>query len=222
MLKPLLIATLAGTSLLLGGALFATTQPDRSSALERYAGNTASSAPPTQPIERLDLIETVRSAPKPRVGAVAEDLDATDEIGARFHLTTKLDRPFLFGAFCSCGVCRRTAARWSELHARYFREFSAGALLALPKGDAVFEFHDSLQVNFPLVPDQDHALSARYPGEGAGSAALECPRAWVIGKDGRYRYVMPQGSEPTPEVLRNICQALGLRNVPAELFRPVE
>jgi hypothetical protein len=91
--------------------------------------------------------------------------------------------------------------------------------VALPKGDALFRFHDELHVNFPLIPDPDHALSARYPGEGEGSEALGCPRAWVIGKDGRYRYVMPQGAAPDANVLRPILRALGLGRVPEELVR---
>jgi peroxiredoxin len=216
MWKPLLIAFATGTAALIASALFISSVPQKVSAIERY-GNRK----PSEPLERLDLIQAVREARRPRVGEVAEDLDVADEIGARFHLKSRLDRPLLLGAFCSCGACRRTAAAWSRLHARYPAQFSAAALLALPKGDALYAFHDSLQVNFPLIPDPNHALSARYPGAGEGSAALGCPRAWVIGKDGRYRYVMAQGSEPTPEVLRSVTKALGLKQVPETLLAAV-
>jgi len=216
MWKPLLIAFATGTAVLISSALFVSSVPQKVSALERY-GNSK----PSEPLERLDLIQSVREARRPKVGEVAEDLDVTDEIGARFHLATRLDRPLLLGAFCSCGACRRTAAAWSRLHARYPAQFSAAALVALPKGDALYGFHDSLKVNFPLIPDPDHALSARYPGKGEGSEALGCPRAWVIGRDGRYRYVMPQGSEPTPQVLRAVAKSLGLKQVPEALIASV-
>lgn len=213
MLKPVLIAFATGASVLVASAFFVTSVPQKVSAIEQYA------APKSEtPLERLDLLQAVREARRPKLGEVAEDLDVPDEIGARFHLAAHRDRPLLLGAFCSCGACRRTAVAWSRLHARFPGQFSAAALIALPKGDAVFRFHDELRVNFPLIPDPAHALSARYPGEGEGSAALGCPRAWVIGTDGRYRYVLPQGTAPNPTVLRSIGSALGLPKLPADFL----
>lgn len=216
MLRTLVIAFAAGTTLLVASALFVSSAPRKVSALEQYAGRKVQQ--PSPPLERLDLIQAVREARRPKVGEPAADLDVTDEIGARFHLTARLDRPLLLGAFCSCGTCRRTASAWSRLSTRYPAQFSAAALLALPKGDAIFQFHDTLGVNFPLIPDPNHSLSARYPGVGEGSEALACPRAWVIGKDGRYRYVMPQSAPPSPQVLRAVAKALGLKQGPDHLL----
>src|SRR5437870_1692044 len=85
---------------------------------------------------------------------------------------------------------------------------TAGALISLPRGDQLFDFHDSAGVKFPLIPDPDHAISARFRGPGEGYASLGCPRAWVIGTDGRIRYVMPMGSAPTPGTLAAIERAL--------------
>src|SRR5262249_28072733 len=101
---------------------------------------------------------------------------------------------------------------WSRLLRQHPRDFIAAALIALPKGEPLWDLHDNAGVIFPLIADPDHSLSARYPGPGEGSAALGCPRAWVIGRDGRYRYIMPMGSAPTPEVMRQITRALGLRS----------
>jgi peroxiredoxin len=167
-----------------------------------------------QPIERFDLIEIVNSARPIRIGVAFPDFEARDEIGAPFRLTSHLDRPLLFGAFCTCTRCRETAGRWTDLLRRHPAEFTAAALVALPRGDQLFEFHDGLGINFPLIPDPDHRLSARYPGPGSGYAALGCPRAWVIGTDGRCRYVMPMNAAPTEATLAAITRALHLAEHP--------
>lgn len=206
MLKPWLLTFCIGTALLLGGAgLFLLPAQPRPRHFE-----TSSSLASAARLERLDILETVRTSSRPRVGALAGDLDARDDIGARFHLEAFRGRPVLFGAFCSCSACVETSRRWNELVWQYPGRFAAAALLAVPRGTALFQFHDAHDIRFPLIPDADHALSAQYPGPGQDYAALGCPRTWVIGPDGRYVYIAPMGRAPTPAILASIRRALGL------------
>ena len=206
MLRPILAAFCGGTLLMVTAAT-ATLLPSFHRAPAKAPAPASSAA---EPIERLDLLETLRSAHRPRVGAVADDFDVKDEIGARFHLRSLLDRPLLLSAFCTCAHCKATARLWSDLQRKFPNRFNAGAVVALPRGEQLFDFHDELRVTFPLIPDADHTLSAHYPGPGEGYAGLACPRAWVIGRDGRYRYVMPAGKVPGAKELREIAHALEL------------
>lgn len=212
MLRPILVAFCAGTLLMVSAAT-ATLLPSLRRAPAPAASRTGSAE---EPIERLDLLETLRAAPRPRVGALAEDLDVKDEIGARFHLRALLDRPLLLSAFCTCERCKATARLWSDLQRKFPNRFNAGAVVALPRGEQLFDFHDELRVTFPLIPDPDHSLSAHYPGPGEGYGAMGCPRAWVIGRDGRYRYVMPAGKVPGAKEMREIARALSLSSSPTE------
>lgn len=165
----------------------------------------------TATIERIDVLESVRNAHLPRVGDPAEYLDAPDEVGARFFLQGQAkEKPVLLGAFCTCATCRATARWWQKLARQYPGRFSVAAMVSLPKGSPILNFQDQEGVRFPLLPDPGHNLSIRFPGPGSGSEALGCPRAWVVGRDGRYRYVMPMGAAPTPKVQSAIRQALGL------------
>lgn len=174
----------------------------------RWAGPTAGSPPH---YERIDAIEAVKSARLPRVGETAEYLSEPDEVGAPFYLQGHLrEHPVLLGAFCTCSTCRETAKWWNRLAKKRPGKFQAAAIVSLEPGGPSIAFSMELGLGFPLLPDPNHALSARFPGPGQGSAALGCPRAWVIGKDGRYRYVMPMGSAPTPAVRKAIVRALGL------------
>jgi peroxiredoxin len=161
-------------------------------------------------VERMDLVEAVASAKRPKVGAQMADFETKDEIGVDFQLHEQLDRPLLFGAFCTCSTCKETARVWSALVRKYPSQFRAAALVSLPKGDQLFDFHDSLRVKFPLVPDPDHRFSALFPGPGEGYEALGCPRAWVVGRDGKCKYVLPMGHAPDAKAMNSIRRALGL------------
>lgn len=204
MLKLWILAGLGGSAALVAAALVLTPPPapQKSAYFE--------SRPPA-PLERIDLIQAVRDATPPSVGKPAPILDEPDEVGARFNLQAHYgQRPVLLGAFCTCSRCRETATAWEKLLKRWPGRFTAAAIVALPKDDPVIRFHDELGLSFPLIPDPQHALSAQFPGPGEGSEALACPRAWVIGRDGRFQYVMPMASDPTPAVLAKITAALGL------------
>lgn len=204
MLKLWILAGLGGSAALVATALLLTppSAPQKSAYFESRS---------PAPLERIDLIQAVRDATPPAVGRAAPPLDEPDEVGARFNLQTHCrQQPVLLGAFCTCSRCRKTAKAWEELLQRWTGRFTAAAIVALPKDDPIIRFHDELRLSFPLMPDPQHTLSAQFPGPGEGSEALACPRAWVIGRDGRFRYVMPMASEPTADVLARISAALGL------------
>ena len=211
MYRPLLIGFACGAVLFVSAAV-ATVLPDLHASPHTSASKpaTAAAAEGSDGIERLDLLQSVRAAKHPQVGAEAPDFIAKDEIGSTFQLSTHHDRPQLFGAFCTCKTCQETAQAWSALSRQYSTKFTTTALIAMPAGEKLYGFHDRLRLTFQLIPDPEHQLSAQFPGPGEGYAAMGCPRAWVIGKDGRYKYVMPMGSRPTATVMGNIRRALGL------------
>jgi len=167
--------------------------------------------PNTAQYQRIDIIETIQNSRKPKVGETAQLLDAKDEVGARFHLQRQLElKPVLLGAFCACEKCRETGKWWQKLLDQYPGKFQAAAIVAVPSGEPAVNFVDRLRLRFPIIPDPSHSLSAQFPGPGEGNESLGCPRAWVIGRDGKYRYVMPMGSVPTSAIQREIRRALAL------------
>ncbi len=209
--RTLLFSFLAGVLLLLAASacvLVPGLAPR--TAMAAYTETRPVAAPPR------DAVAEANRAPRPEVGAEAPDLDVSDEIGAEFHLRSHRGRPVLLSVFCPCAVCRETAQRWRDLFHEHPRDFVAAALVALPKGDALFDFHDSLRLNYVLIPDPSRVLAAAYPAPGAGPAALTCPRAWVIDRTGRYRYVVPAGAAPSPAVLAKVRRALGIPEPGAE------
>lgn len=207
MLKHWILGTLCGSILLAGAAAGLVLSSPPGPARSPYFAEK-----PEAPLERIDTLEAVRSAVRPHVGERAQPIVTVDEVGAPFNLEAQYtQRPVLLGAFCACTRCRETAAAWEKLLRRHPGQFTAAAIVALPKGDPIIEFDNSLRLSYPLLPDPNHALSSRFPGPGSGSEALRCPRAWVIGRDGRYRSVMPMAAAPTARVLARIAGALGLK-----------
>jgi peroxiredoxin len=152
----------------------------------------------------FDLADSVLQLPEPSPGNPAPDAVLTALDGSTVQFSFLRDRPIVLGFLCRCDACRALATALSK-QADLKRRAHVLAVLTEPEIGSVEADDFRTTTGFPGIVFQDPERNAirRY-------RAIDHPRVFVIGTDGRIRLSIGGQDLPAGQVAAEIGKALGM------------
>lgn len=148
----------------------------------------------------LPAVAETASEPTAIVGQPAIEIALPPvEGGAPVSLAALRDRPVVLAFFCGCGPCSEVAeglGLWENVHVL--------AVVTDPlafSGQSLGRFRSLTRFRGPILLDRDRAVSRRY-------RAFDCPRVWLVDREGRLAYGSENAREEPVKILAGLKRAL--------------